>query len=208
MSRGISPSASQTPFSCSLSKPQSCFHHFPSNLALPRTLSCPTDPKLKLVRFSGKRGSHTIGVRCNSSIWPGGPGSGDGDGRRILDAFFLGKALAEAVNERIESTVGEILSTVGRLQAERQKQVQDFQEEVLERAKKAKEKAAREAMEAQGLVSKSPVDTKVTDYANSASRSSYSVTDTVASVQPTPPSETKAEPYKEEKPALTSSNDD
>jgi len=39
----------------------------------------------------------------------------------------LGKAVAEALNERIESTVGEILSTVGRLQAEQQKQVQDFQ---------------------------------------------------------------------------------
>jgi hypothetical protein len=52
---------------------------------------------------------------------------GDGDSRSVLDAFFLGKALAEAVNERIESTVGEFLSTIGRLQAEQQKQVQDFQ---------------------------------------------------------------------------------
>lgn len=52
---------------------------------------------------------------------------GDGDSRSVLDAFFLGKALAEAVNERIESTVGEFLSAIGRLQAEQQKQVQDFQ---------------------------------------------------------------------------------
>lgn len=69
-----------------------------------------------------------------------------------MDAFFLGKALAEAVNERIESTVGEFLSAIGRLQAEQQRQIQDFQVDVLERAKKAKESAAREAMEAQGLV--------------------------------------------------------
>ncbi|XWS76117.1 hypothetical protein CRYUN_Cryun01aG0149300 [Craigia yunnanensis] len=69
--------------------------------------------------------------------------------------FFLGKALAEALNERIESTIGEFLSVVGRLQAEQQKQVLDFQEEVLERAKRAKEKAAREAVEAQGLIPKS-----------------------------------------------------
>ncbi|KAF5746335.1 hypothetical protein HS088_TW06G00506 [Tripterygium wilfordii] len=80
---------------------------------------------------------------------------GDSDSKGVLDAFFLGKALAEALTERIESTVGEFFSTVGRLQAEQQKQVQDFQEEVLERAKKAKERAAREAMEAQGLVYKS-----------------------------------------------------
>ena len=39
----------------------------------------------------------------------------------------MGKAFAEALNERIESTVGEFLSTVGRLQAEQQKQVQEFQ---------------------------------------------------------------------------------
>lgn len=52
---------------------------------------------------------------------------GDSDSRGVLDAFFLGKALAEALNERIESTVGEFLSAVGRLQAEQQKQVQDFQ---------------------------------------------------------------------------------
>ncbi|KAF8394145.1 hypothetical protein HHK36_020351 [Tetracentron sinense] len=95
-------------------------------------------------------------VRCrSSSSGPGGPGSDGSDSRSVLDAFFLGKALAEALNERIESTVGELLSSVGRLQAEQQKQVQDFQEEVLERAKRAKEKAAREAMETQGLIPKS-----------------------------------------------------
>ncbi|KAK1552568.1 hypothetical protein Q3G72_019262 [Acer saccharum] len=79
---------------------------------------------------------------------PGPPsGSGDGDSMSVLDAFFLGKALAEALNERVESAVGEFLSTVGRLQAEQQKQVQEFQEDLFERAKKAKEQAAREAMD-------------------------------------------------------------
>ncbi|KAK1571856.1 hypothetical protein Q3G72_024081 [Acer saccharum] len=47
--------------------------------------------------------------------------------RSVLVAFFLGKALAEALNKRVESAVGEFLSTVGRLQAEKQKQVQEFQ---------------------------------------------------------------------------------
>jgi len=45
----------------------------------------------------------------------------------VLDAFFLGKALAEVINERIESTVGEVLSTIGKFQAEQQKQVQEIQ---------------------------------------------------------------------------------
>ncbi|XP_071689609.1 uncharacterized protein [Rutidosis leptorrhynchoides] len=91
------------------------------------------------------------GFRCNSSSSPGDPAP-ENESKQVLDAFFLGKAFAEALNERIESTVGEFLSTVGRLQAEQQKQVLEFQDEVLERAKKAKEKAAREALEAQGRV--------------------------------------------------------
>ena len=53
--------------------------------------------------------------------------AGDNESRNVLDAFFLGKALAEALNERIESTIGEVLSAVGRLQAEQQKQILDFQ---------------------------------------------------------------------------------
>ncbi|XP_028773101.1 uncharacterized protein At4g13200, chloroplastic [Neltuma alba] len=203
MMSGASPSAPPAPCSCSLSKPQLPLHLLSWNSVVPCTSSC---PKLKGFRFASKRGYQNIGVRCNSSIWPGGPGSGDSDSRSILDAFFLGKALAEAVNERIESTVGEFLSTVGRAQAEQRKQVQDFQDEVLERAKKAKEKAAREAMESQGLISESSADREVADYA--ATRPSYSATETVASVQPSPPDETTNDPEREERPALNSSTDD
>ncbi|KAJ8435290.1 hypothetical protein Cgig2_030045 [Carnegiea gigantea] len=78
----------------------------------------------------------------------------ESDNRTVLDAFFLGKALGEALSERIESAVGEVLSTIGRLQAEQQKQIQDFhicvQEDVLERTKRAQEKAAREPLQEQG----------------------------------------------------------
>ncbi|KAA8550642.1 hypothetical protein F0562_002326 [Nyssa sinensis] len=118
---------------------------------LPR---CCSHLKLKPTGFAA-RGFPKTSLRCNSSTRPGGPGPGESDSRSVLDAFFLGKALAEALNERIESTVGEFLSAIGRLQAEQQKQVQDFQEDVLERAKRAKEKAARDAMETQGLIPKS-----------------------------------------------------
>ncbi|KAJ6810088.1 uncharacterized protein M6B38_157705 [Iris pallida] len=86
---------------------------------------------------------------------PGPASSGENENKVVLDAFFLGKAFAEALNERIGSAAGEILSVVGQLQAKQQKQVQVFQEEVLERAKRSKEKAALEAMEDKGLVSKS-----------------------------------------------------
>ncbi|OMP03980.1 hypothetical protein COLO4_10043 [Corchorus olitorius] len=135
-------------------------------------------------------------ILCRSSTGPGAPNSGaialsisctrfplvhfsggDNESRNVLDAFFLGKALAEALNERIESTIGEFLSTVGRLQAEQQKQVLDFQEEVLERAKRAKEKAAREALEAQGLILKSTAVNSTSVTNGAASKASPSTSD-------------------------------
>ncbi|KMZ60438.1 hypothetical protein ZOSMA_5G03060 [Zostera marina] len=76
-----------------------------------------------------------------------GSNSGGNDSKTVLDAFFLGKAFAETLNERVESTVGEILSVVGQWQAEQQKQIADFQEEVVERAQRDKEKTAIEAMD-------------------------------------------------------------
>ncbi|KAL2488141.1 pentatricopeptide repeat-containing protein [Forsythia ovata] len=94
-------------------------------------------------------------LRCNSSTGHGDSGSGENESRTVLDAFFLGKATAEALGERLESSVGEFLSVIGTLQAEQQKKVQEFQEEVLERAKRAKEQAAREAMEAQDVIPES-----------------------------------------------------
>ncbi|KAJ0052043.1 hypothetical protein Pint_01577 [Pistacia integerrima] len=143
------------------SKPQQngCLSNpFNSVTVTSRTLPCSSDLKLKGLSFGGARPPQRLTLQCNSSTKPSPPGSGDGDSRNILDAFFLGKAVAEAVNERVESAVGEFFSTIGRLQAEQQKQVQEFQEDVFERAKKAKEKAAREAMEARGHVPKSSTE--------------------------------------------------
>ncbi|KAF2292637.1 hypothetical protein GH714_026200 [Hevea brasiliensis] len=88
------------------------------------------------------------------------------------DPAVLVPALAEAVNERIESTVGEFLSAIGRLQAEQQRQIQDFQVDVLERAKKAKKNAAKEAL-AQGLVpNATAVDPKLATYGFNSKTSS------------------------------------
>ncbi|XP_075522139.1 uncharacterized protein LOC142555248 [Primulina tabacum] len=105
----------------------------------------PFSSNLKLVSIGSHkfRGINLGSVGCRST--------GENESRTILDAFFLGKALAETLNERIESSVGEFLSIVGRLQAEQQKQIQEFREEVLEKAKQAKEKATREAMETQDV---------------------------------------------------------
>jgi len=52
---------------------------------------------------------------------------GDKESKQVLDAFFLGKAFAETVNERVGTVIGEILSDIGRRQAEQQKHIRDFQ---------------------------------------------------------------------------------
>ncbi|KAK7350251.1 hypothetical protein VNO77_08609 [Canavalia gladiata] len=207
MNTVLSLSASPTTFSSpTLSKTYSSFFPLFSNFAV-HSFSSSSSTKPRRVELRPQRASQNTALRCNCSIWPGGPGSGDNDSssKSILDAFFLGKAVAEALNERIESTVGEVLSVVGRLQAEQQKQVQDFQEEVLERARKAKEKAAQEAMEAQGLIPKSAVETKVSDSATSQASNSatYPIT-----VQYTAASGTYIEPAKGEEPPFSASNDD
>ncbi|XP_024397990.1 uncharacterized protein [Physcomitrium patens] len=79
--------------------------------------------------------------------------SGDPESKQLLDAFFLGKALAETVSERIGSLVGELLSDVGQRQAEQQRQIREFQNEVQERAKSASRKAAQKALATDNTVS-------------------------------------------------------
>ncbi|GLJ21343.1 hypothetical protein SUGI_0392500 [Cryptomeria japonica] len=68
-----------------------------------------------------KRGLN-VGPKCSRNPPPGNSSS-----KAVLDAFFIGKAFSEALNERIGAAVGEFLSEVGRLQAEQQKQTRDFQ---------------------------------------------------------------------------------
>ncbi|KAL4587978.1 hypothetical protein LXL04_000855 [Taraxacum kok-saghyz] len=157
------------------------YTRIPSNTQIVRAASSSFSASIALKSTNNRHGKGAVGTlsqkklvlprhrsRCKCSSTPGGPvpgtpplftkkmeNTGENESKQVLDAFFLGKAFAEALNERVESAVGEFLSTVGRLQSEQQKQVQEFQDEVVERAKKAKDKAAREAMEAQGLVPKS-----------------------------------------------------
>ncbi|CAI9288372.1 unnamed protein product [Lactuca saligna] len=160
--------------STAISSP-TAYSRVPSNTQIVRNSNSSVPASLCLKSTNNRHGKGAVAMllqkklvlpryrfRCNcSSSTPGGPVPGENESKQVLDAFFLGKALAEALNERVESAVGELLSTVGRLQAEQQKQVQEFQDEVVERAKKAKEKAAREAMEAQGIVPKSPASSPV-----------------------------------------------
>ncbi|XP_057534887.1 uncharacterized protein At4g13200, chloroplastic [Amaranthus tricolor] len=142
VSSSVSPQSSFN--SLILNRTVSSNTQFPSLLFAnyPQT-HLPNSPSPYLSLSSRSQSSRPIFCRASS-------GSGENDNKTVLDAFFLGKALGETLTERLESAVGEFLSTIGRLQAEQQKQVQEFQDDVLERAKRAKEKAAREALEEQG----------------------------------------------------------
>ena len=80
MSARISPS----PLSRSMA---ASFNQFPTTLIVPRTSLC-SNPNLKFISFSGKRGSQTLSVRCNSSIFPGGPGSSGTNTTTISFHFF------------------------------------------------------------------------------------------------------------------------
>jgi uncharacterized small protein (DUF1192 family) len=55
-----------------------------------------------------------------------------------LDAFFIGRATAEAVIDRIEETVTDTLSALGKFDAEQREQVRIFVETILEKADRQK----------------------------------------------------------------------
>ncbi|PON51971.1 hypothetical protein PanWU01x14_212140 [Parasponia andersonii] len=191
MSGGLAAASASGPIvSYMPSKSKTC-SSYTSSFVNPGSIAS-SEFKLRSIKFSNQKESQRRKGICYSSTRPGGPGSGDNESRSVLDAFFLGKALAEALNERIESTVGEFLSTIGRLQSEQQKQVQEFQEDVLERAKRAKEKAAREALEAQGLISGSvtveatPVTNNTTSVTSPSASNDGSPVDQPLSSEPTP----------------------
>lgn len=55
----------------------------------------------------------------------------------LIRAFFVGRAVAELINERMENTVTEALSELGRFDAEQREHLRQFVEEALARADRA-----------------------------------------------------------------------
>jgi polyhydroxyalkanoate synthesis regulator phasin len=55
-----------------------------------------------------------------------------------LDAFFIGRATAEAVIDRIEETVTDTLSALGKFDAEQREHIRTFVETILEKAEQQK----------------------------------------------------------------------
>ena len=61
----------------------------------------------------------------------------------ISEAFFVGKALAEVVGEKIEDNLTSLLSDIGKFDAETKQRLQEFAEEVKARAEKNKDNSVR-----------------------------------------------------------------
>jgi polyhydroxyalkanoate synthesis regulator phasin len=55
----------------------------------------------------------------------------------LVQAFFVGRALAEVVNERLEVVLTDALSEIGKFDAEAREQLRQFTDEVIERANRA-----------------------------------------------------------------------
>lgn len=62
----------------------------------------------------------------------------------LVHAFFVGRAIAEALGEQVENTVTNALSDLGKFDAEQRERLRQFTDEVMERASRA------EAMSSQG----------------------------------------------------------
>jgi hypothetical protein len=59
----------------------------------------------------------------------------------LVQAFFVGRAVAEILNERVEVAITDALSELGKFDAEAREHLRSFTEEVVERANQAAEAA-------------------------------------------------------------------
>jgi hypothetical protein len=61
----------------------------------------------------------------------------------LVHAFFVGRALSEAIYDQAESSLTNTLSELGKLDAELREQLRHFTEQVIERANREEEEAVR-----------------------------------------------------------------
>ncbi|GAQ77962.1 hypothetical protein KFL_000060270 [Klebsormidium nitens] len=90
-----------------------------------------------------KQQAHAVARPVVATSSGGGRRDGDQTSKQVLDAFFLGRALAETINERLGTALGELISEVSRVQAEQREFIREFQEEVQNRAEAELSRAAK-----------------------------------------------------------------
>jgi polyhydroxyalkanoate synthesis regulator phasin len=76
----------------------------------------------------------------------------------LVHAFFVGRALAEAIGEQVENTVTNTLSELGKFDAEQRERLRQFTTQVLERANQAEELATQHTSSAIVPVASKPED--------------------------------------------------
>jgi polyhydroxyalkanoate synthesis regulator phasin len=76
----------------------------------------------------------------------------------LVHAFFVGRALAEAIGEQVENTVTNALSDLGKFDAEQRERLRQFTAQVLERANQAEESAVQRSPSAIVPVASKPED--------------------------------------------------
>lgn len=59
----------------------------------------------------------------------------------VIEAFFFGRALAEVVNEKLEESITNALSELGKFDAEQREKLRQLMEEVKERANRQAQSA-------------------------------------------------------------------
>ncbi len=69
----------------------------------------------------------------------------------VVKAFFLGRAVVETALEGLEAAFTDFLSTLGKLDAERQQKMREFAERVVAKAEQARSQAAQAAATAEKL---------------------------------------------------------
>lgn len=57
----------------------------------------------------------------------------------LINAFFVGRAVAEIVNEQLENALTDALSELGKFDAEQRERLRHFTQEVIDRANRAAE---------------------------------------------------------------------
>ena len=76
-------------------------------------------------------------------------------GNSLVQAFLVGRAVAEVINERLEHAVTDTLSEIGKLDAELKEQFNRFAEDVMERANRS----ANSDITTAGLTTQSDLET-------------------------------------------------
>jgi polyhydroxyalkanoate synthesis regulator phasin len=81
----------------------------------------------------------------------------------LVQAFFVGRAVAEILSERLEHSVTDALSELGKLDAELREHVRSFTDEVMTRAQNASEAAGAGGFSSSSTAGQSAsVDTQAT----------------------------------------------